>query len=226
MDDKEMHFRYGDRELIIGVSDLLSAPTEVIVSPASGNLSHDSGLAEKIVGAAGKQLQQESDRLIEEYGQFESGMAVQTGAGELPFRAVIHAVGPRMGEGDEQYKIEQAVSTCLKLCEINEWESIAFPAISAGLRSVPVAVCAQAFFRVITHFWDARFECSLTSIRICLTEDTFQIFFDAFRGEALEDAGLQEKPAAVAGIEESEAGHISIEEMQGSDEEVESWFNQ
>ena len=140
MDKKAMQFLFGDRELILKVSDLLSAPVDVIVNPSNTGLSHGDGLAGQILQYAGEVLQKESDQLIREYGQLESGMAVYTTAGQLPYKAIIHAVGPKMGEGDEQEKIELAVSRSLKLCEINEWQSVAFPAISTGVFNVPVEV--------------------------------------------------------------------------------------
>jgi O-acetyl-ADP-ribose deacetylase len=34
-----------------------------------------------------------------------------TGAGKLPFKGIIHAVGPRFGEGDEEYKLMQALGS-------------------------------------------------------------------------------------------------------------------
>ena len=36
-------------------------------------------------------------------------VAVITGAGKMPIKHVIHAVGPRMGEGDEDRKLAAAV---------------------------------------------------------------------------------------------------------------------
>jgi O-acetyl-ADP-ribose deacetylase (regulator of RNase III) len=114
-----MQFLYGDRELWLGISDLLTAQVEVIVNPTNSELSHVEGLAGEILAAAGENLQDQSRQLIQEYGQIDSGMAVYTTAGSLPYKAVIHAVGPSMGEGDEQHKIEQTVSRSLLLCEAN-----------------------------------------------------------------------------------------------------------
>ena len=225
MSEKAMQFLYGDRELRIEVADILKAPVDVIVNPANGSLSHGGGLAAIILQAAGEQLQIDSDKLVKEYGVLESGMAVYTDAGQLPFKAVIHAVGPMMGEGNEQHKLEQAILRSLLLCEANDWKSIAFPAISAGVFRVPIEICAQAFFRAITHFWDARQECALEKIIICLTERHFQAFFEAFREDAntpmeavKEKIPSEEKKTPVGYIE------LDENEVNRGNNDIDDWF--
>ena len=225
MSQQSMQFLYGDRELRIGVCDLLQAPVDVIVNPANGGLYHGGGLAAIILQAAGEQLQTDSDKLVREYGVLESGMAVYTDAGQLPYAAIIHAVGPMMGEGNEQHKLEQAILRSLLLCETNDWKSIAFPAISAGVFRVPIEICAQAFFRAITHFWDARQECALEKIMICLTEQHFQAFFAAFR----EDANIPETDAAPVTANKSAeqpVGYIELDENEVNRDnvDIDDWF--
>jgi O-acetyl-ADP-ribose deacetylase (regulator of RNase III) len=217
-----MQFLYGDRELWIGVNDLLTAEVEVIVNSASSDLSHSHGLAAQILTAAGKELADQSTQLIREYGCIDSGMAVYTSAGRLPYKAIIHAVGPSMGNGDEQHKIEQAVSRSLLLCEANDWHSIAFPPISTGFCSVPIEICAQAFFRSITHFWDARQESAVEKILICLTDQHFRTFFDAFREDALSEKSEQ----TTSNTTEEAIGHIILneEELNDVDDEIADWF--
>jgi len=223
-----MEFLYGDRVLQLQIFDILKAPVDVIVNPANGSLVHGGGLALKILNAAGDELEQQSKTLIAEHGELESGMAVYTSAGKLPHDAVIHAVGPMMGEGDEQHKLEQAFLRSLLLCEANDWSSIAFPAISTGVFRVPVAVCAKASFKAITHFWDARSDCALEKIIICLTQNNFDEFFNAFREESFEDSDIKGiKPVSLANESgEENVGYIEIDENQISkdDNEIDDWF--
>ena len=61
------------------------------------------------------------------------GSAVITTAGKLPCKAVIHTVGPRMGEGDEDYKLRKAVRSSLILASEKGFRSISMPAISSGI---------------------------------------------------------------------------------------------
>ena len=51
-----------------------------------------------IVRKEGAIIQQESDKI----GYVQVGSAVITTSGKLPCNAVIHTVGPRMGEGNEE----------------------------------------------------------------------------------------------------------------------------
>lgn len=225
-----MHFVFAGRELIIQVADLLSAPVDVIVNPANSGLAHGGGVAGKIIQQGGQIIQDESNQFIKEHGMLESGMVAFTSAGRLPYQAIIHAVGPRMGEGHEQQKIEQAVSSSLMLCHMHDWNSVAFPAISTGIFGVPLEIAARAFFRAITSFWDARMDNAPEKILICLTEKSFEPFFHAFQ-----QAGKRpdiEKQSTVKLQKYSDAelptGVVELTEEDISaldDVDVSDWFN-
>lgn len=230
-----MQFLFGDRELIIMVADLLSAPVNVIVNPANAGLSHGGGVAAKIAHQGGDIIQEESDLFIKEHGMLESGMVAITSAGHLPYDAIIHAVGPKMGEGHEQQKIEQAVSRSLQLCDMHDWKSIAFPAISSGIFGVPIDITARAFFRAITSYWDARMEIPPEKIIICLTDKSFQPFFNAFQDESKITNHLDEsdashsKPVPIKQIPDAElaVGIVDLTEddiSELSDSEIGDWF--
>jgi O-acetyl-ADP-ribose deacetylase (regulator of RNase III) len=225
MDEPVMRFLFGDRELLLVTGDLLSAQVDVIVNPANRELLHHAGLAQHILEQAGNQLQHDSEQLIREYGPLETGMAVYTSAGSLPFKAVIHAVAPSFGEGDEQRKLEQAVSRSLQLCEMNEWRSIGFPAIGTGSLAIPAALCAQAFYRAITRFWDARHDCSVEKVIVYLRQAQFRPFFDAFREHGISDESDQ--PAAGEAGSDEPVGHVELSETdiaELDDTEISKWF--
>ena len=231
-----MQFLFGDRELILKVADLLAAPVDVIVNPANGGLSHGGGVAGQIAQQGGDTIQAESDQFIKEHGMLESGMVAFTSAGNLPYDAVLHAVGPKMGEGDEQRKIQLAVARSLQLCDMHDWKSIAFPAISSGIFGVPIEISARAFFRAITSYWDARMDASPGKIIICLTEKNFHSFLHSFREESfVRDGGKDEtenkkmdeimKKNNVDA--EPEIGHVNLSEEDISslgNDEINDWF--
>ena len=127
--------------------DLLEAPVDAIVNAANGALAHGGGVAGIISRAAGPALQDASDAVVRTHGYFATGSAVATTAGKLPFKGVIHAVGPRFGEGDEEKKLVQALSSAFAIAVENGWQSVSFPAVSAGIFAVPLEICARAYVR-------------------------------------------------------------------------------
>jgi O-acetyl-ADP-ribose deacetylase len=143
--------------------DLLREPVEAIVNAANGHLAHGGGVAGIIARAAGPALQAESDRLVAARGPFATGSAVVTGAGGLRFKGVIHAVGPRYGEGDEENKLSLALKNAFRIAHEQGWNSVSFPAVSSGIFAVPLDICARAYLR-------AARASPLRNVRLCLRD--------------------------------------------------------
>ena len=158
----------GGREFSVVIYDLLHEPVDCIVNAANGGLSHGGGVAAAISKAAGPNLDDECDLIIKQRGRIPVGEAVATTAGNLPFKGVIHAVGPRMGDGEEENKIASALKSSFLKAHENGWSSLSFPGISSGIFSVPHPVCAQAYVRAVREFFDEYPESSLKTIRLCL----------------------------------------------------------
>jgi len=113
--------------------------------------------------AAGPGLQAECDALIRKHGPLPTGSAAVTTAGKLPFKGVIHAVGPRQGEGDEEAKLLRALMEAFKLAQERGWGSVSFPAVSSGIFAVPLEVCARAYVK-------AARASPLRNVRLCLRD--------------------------------------------------------
>lgn len=150
--------------------NLLEEPVDAIVNAANGHLAHGGGVAGAIARAAGPALQEESERLVRQGGPLATGSAVITGAGRLPFKGVIHAVGPRQGEGDEQAKLERALRAAFRLAGEAGWNSVAFPAVSSGIFAVPLVICARAYVAAVERWFEAEPAGPLTLIRLCLRD--------------------------------------------------------
>jgi O-acetyl-ADP-ribose deacetylase (regulator of RNase III) len=144
-------------------ANLLEEPVDAIVNAANGHLAHGGGVAGILSRAAGPQLQEESDRLVRARGTVPTGSAVVTGAGRLPFKGVIHAVGPRHGEGDEENKLCQALTAAFACAQERGWQSVSFPAVSSGIFAVPLDICARAYLR-------AARASRLRKVRLCLRD--------------------------------------------------------
>ena len=143
--------------------DILQEPVDAIVNAANGHLEHGGGVAGIISRAAGPALQQESDALVLKHGPFPAGAAVVTTAGKLPFKGVIHAVGPRYGEGGEEEKLRKALLAAFACARERGWSSVSFPAVSAGVFAVPLEICARAYLK-------AARACELSNVRLCLRD--------------------------------------------------------
>ena len=165
-----------ERVLKIGVRDLLGAPVDVIVNPANSGLSHGGGLAAVISEEAGPDLDEACRKIVKKIGRIPVTMAVPTSAFLLPFKAIIHAVGPNMGSGDEQDKLKQTILNAFLVADRKNWGSIAFPAISTGIFGIPKEIGAKAFKLAIPEFWRENPDTSVRLIWICLTTDNFDVF--------------------------------------------------
>lgn len=160
----------GERTFELVVGDLFAQDVDAIVNAANGELAHGGGVAGLIARRAGDELDEESRRYVRENGPVPTGRAVVTTAGELPFQGVIHAVGPRQGEGDERAKLESAVVEALNRADERGWRSVAMPAVSSGIFAVPLEVCAGAYVAGAVRHVEERPETSVKEIRLCLLE--------------------------------------------------------
>ena len=133
-------------ELVEG--DITELDVDAIVNPANEHLQLGTGVAGAIREKGGPSIQVECDRI----GGAPVGTAVMTGAGNLKARRVIHAVGPRMGEGDEDKKLAAAVRSALALADRRGLKSIALPAISTGNFGFPLDRAARIMLTEIHRF--------------------------------------------------------------------------
>jgi len=119
--------------------DIIWMDVDAIVNAATPDLKLGAGLSAEIARVGGPRIQEECDRI----GGASVGSAVITGGGELQAKYVIHAVAPRMGEGNEDEKLRSVTLNSLKLAEEYGLKSIAFPALSGGRFGFPLDRCAR-----------------------------------------------------------------------------------
>jgi O-acetyl-ADP-ribose deacetylase len=156
-------------ELVEG--DLTDLEADVIVNAANEDLQLGAGVAGAIRQKGGASIQEECNRI----GHTQVGTAVMTGAGNLKAKQVIHAVGPRMGEGDEDKKLASAVRSALALADRRGLKSIALPAISTGIFGFPMERAARIMLTEIHRFLQGGTK--LERVVLCLRgEEAFQIF--------------------------------------------------
>ena len=164
--------------------DLTEEHVDAIVNAANQHLSHGGGVAGAIVRRGGPDIQKESDAWVRAHGPASHDRPGLTGAGRLPCRAVIHAVGPVWGSGDEATKLGLAYRSALHLAHGEKFRSVAFPSISTGIFGFPVDQAAPLAIRVAREFCETMPDSPLREIRFTLIDLPT---VDAFR-RALEHA--------------------------------------
>jgi O-acetyl-ADP-ribose deacetylase (regulator of RNase III) len=171
MAEKHVKIQMNGTLLELFEGDITELDVEAVVNAANENLRLGSGVAGAIRAKGGPSIQAECDRI----GTTPVGTAVITGAGELKAKHVIHAVGPKMGEGDEDRKLSSAVRSSLALADRHGLKSIALPAISTGNFGFPLDRCARVTLTEIHRYLQGGTK--LERVVICLFgADSFNIF--------------------------------------------------
>jgi O-acetyl-ADP-ribose deacetylase (regulator of RNase III) len=156
-------------ELVEG--DITDLDVEAIVNAANENLVLGGGVAGTIKRRGGPSVQEECRRI----GSTGVGTAVITGAGKMKFKHVIHAVGPKMGEGDEDRKLPAAVRSSLALADRHGLKSVAIPAISTGNFGFPVERCARILLTEVHRYLQGGTK--LQRVIVCLFDEaTWKLF--------------------------------------------------
>ncbi|MFX1344585.1 MAG: macro domain-containing protein [Promethearchaeota archaeon] len=152
--------------------DITDLETDVIVNAANAQLILGGGVAGAIRKKGGPTIQEECNKIG---GTFVGGAVITTG-GNLKAKYVIHAVGPRMGEGNEDEKLKNATINSLKLIDEHKLKSIAFPAISTGIFGYPIERCSKIMIDTTKEYLGGNTQ--IDEVVFCLfTKSDFDIFF-------------------------------------------------
>ena len=137
-----------DKTIEITEGDITECAVDALVNAANSYLQHGGGVAGAIARKGGPAIQKESN----EIGYVAVGDCAVTSGGNLKAPYVIHAVGPRHGEGNEEEKLRRTVTNVLKTATTRGFTSIAMPAISAGIFGFPKDACAEILYGETTKF--------------------------------------------------------------------------
>jgi len=158
-------------ELVQG--DITEQDTDAIINAANEQLVLGGGVAGAIRKKGGSAIQAECHKKA----PIHVGQAVITSGGNLKARHVIHAVGPRMGEGNEDTKLENATVNSIKLADDNRLHSLTFCAISTGIFGYPLDRCARIMLSTTIRYLK-REKTGLNRVVFCLYDNmaygTFQ----------------------------------------------------
>ena len=169
--DNRIAFKMNETLLELLEGDITELDVDAIVNAANEHLSLGTGVAGAIKKKGGESIQRECTRI----GGALVGTSVMTTAGELKAKRVIHSVGPRMGDGDEDRKLASAVRSALALADRHQLRSIAIPAISTGNFGFPIDRCARILLTEIHRYLQGGTK--LEHVVVCLYgDDSFQVF--------------------------------------------------
>jgi O-acetyl-ADP-ribose deacetylase (regulator of RNase III) len=136
-----MKRRFGTCTLRLAQGDITKQRVDAVVNAANSGLLGGGGVDGAIHRAGGPSIMEECRKI----GGCPAGRAVTTGAGDLPARWVIHAVGPiwRGGSSGEAEILASAYTSSLEQARSSGARSVAFPSISTGAYGYPVSDAAR-----------------------------------------------------------------------------------
>ena len=126
-------------ELEVIDADVTRLEVDAIANAANTQLMHGGGVAGAISRAGGPEVQRESDAKA----PIELGEAVETTAGDMPARWVIHAATMELGGPTSAEIIERATRSTLAKAEELGARSLALVAFGTGVGGFPIDGAAR-----------------------------------------------------------------------------------
>jgi O-acetyl-ADP-ribose deacetylase (regulator of RNase III) len=153
--------------------DISSTEVEAVVNAANNHLWMGAGVAGALKRRGGQEIEDEAVKK----GPIPVGDAVETGAGALPSRYVIHAAVMGQDLRTNEKIIRKATRNVLELAESLGVKSVAFPALGTGVGGFPLKRCAQAMLEEVLNYSG-----SLEVVFVLYSEESFSIFRSVYDG--------------------------------------------
>ena len=132
-------------------TDITQLEVDAIANAANTDLAHGGGVAGAISRAGGPEVQRESDRKA----PIGLGEAVETTAGEMPSKWVIHAATMRLGGPTSEDVIRRATASTLAKADELGASSLALVAFGTGVGRFPLADAARVEVEEVRRHLDA-----------------------------------------------------------------------
>jgi O-acetyl-ADP-ribose deacetylase len=134
-------------ELEVRQADVTRLEVDAIANAANTQLRHGGGVAGAISRAGGPEVQRESG----ERAPIGLGEAVETTAGDMPARWVIHAATMELGGPTSAEIIERATASTLAKAEELGCSSLALVAFGTGVGGFPLDEAARLMVGVASE---------------------------------------------------------------------------
>ncbi len=158
----------GRTNITLVQGDITKQEVDAIVNAANSALAVGGGVDGAIHRAGGPAINAETRQ---RYPQgCPTGSAVISGAGNLPAKWVIHAVGPVWhGGGSGEAELLASAHRCaLQLAAEAGASSIAFPAISTGIYGYPIGEAATVSLKAVKQYLAENPDMPLCEVRFVL----------------------------------------------------------
>ncbi len=124
--------------------DITHQQVDAVVNAANSGLMGGGGVDGAILAAGGPEQQAARKQLVEQIGSLPPGQAAATAAGAMTARWVIHVVGPIWtAHEDRSHLLASCYREALRVADELSAETVAFPAVSAGIYGWPMESAAQ-----------------------------------------------------------------------------------
>lgn len=143
-----MNVQIGKVRLEIQEGDICSFKGDAVVNAANDHLWMGTGVAGALKRKGGEVIESEAVAR----GPISVGGAVETTAGELSVRYVIHAAVMGQDLRTDAALIDQATRSSLEVADGLGLRSIALPAFGTGVGGLPLDLCARTMFRAVLQY--------------------------------------------------------------------------
>jgi O-acetyl-ADP-ribose deacetylase len=138
--------------IVLLEGDISEQDVDAIVNAANSSLVLGSGVAGAIAERGGPSIQEECSA----HGPIAVGEAAVTGAGQLKAKFVIHAAGMPLGGEVGEESLRASFRATLALADEKGCQTVAFPAIGAGVGGLSLQLCAEISLEEARAYVDTR----------------------------------------------------------------------
>lgn len=141
-------FCVGNIEVEVCEGDITKADTEAITNAANNRLWMGAGVAGAIKRAGGAEIEREAVSK----GPIPVGSAVETTAGRLPYKFVIHGAVMGTDLKTDADLISRTTRSCLDLADQLGLQSLALPAFGTGVGGFDITECGRVMAAATKEF--------------------------------------------------------------------------
>ena len=168
--------------IVLVKGDITEYPADVIVNAANSSLLGGSGVDGAIHRKGGKEITEDCMKIRASQGKCNVGEAVITRAGNMPFKNVIHTVGPvwQSGKNNEvklfsEKLLKNSYISSLELAEKNKLKNISFPNISTGVYRFPKDLAAKTAINAVIEYLEKNDFIEKVNF-VCFENENFEIY--------------------------------------------------